>query len=135
MERGLESVLWAGLDRGRATCAVTRGAALGMDSTLGLMLCFWRLEILHIFSLNLGFVRDSQWDDEALRVSTEDKPGGSKNGRQWAARVASSWPGHLVCTHMAGQSGTPWGGTGLAGPGSVPRLAAAADGRSPPRLR
>lgn len=125
MERGRESVLWARLDRGHTTCAVTWGAALGMDSALDLMLCFCHLEILHIFSLNLGFIRDRQRDNEALCVSTEDKPGGSKNSRQWAARVVSSWPGHLVCTHMAGQSGTPWGGTGMAGPGSVPRLAAA----------
>lgn len=135
VERGREPVLWAGLDRGHATCAVTRGAARAMGSTLGFLLRLCRLETLNIFSSNLGFIRISRRDNAALCVSAEEKPGGGKNSRRRAVRVAGSGPGHLVCTHMAGQSGTPWGGAGRAGPGSVPRPAAATHGCRPPRPR
>lgn len=93
VERGREPVLWAGLDRGHATCAVTRGAARAMGSTLGFLLRLCRLETLNIFSSNPGFIRISRRDNAALCVSAEEKPGGSKNSRRRAARGGQwAWP-------------------------------------------
>lgn len=112
MERGLESVFWAGLNSEACDRCSYRGfPALRRDPLLGLTLCSHCLEIRNNFLLGTVFCKGSPMGQRSMCVSRGGTPGGRKRGpgqqygRRRAAWVLSSWPGHPVCTHMAGQSG------------------------------
>jgi hypothetical protein len=78
------------------------------------MLCLCCFETLNNSAFELLFCKQIWWTRQYVCEQRRygrwhEQAQASKNGRWWVAQVLSSWPSHLVGTHMAGQSGTLWG--------------------------
>lgn len=96
MERGLESVFWAGLNAWACDLCSHAGPQLRMDPALGLMICLCHLEILNNLFFELVFWKRSPMGQWNICVSRGYTPGGGEqapvgSGQHWYWAGGLAW--------------------------------------------